>query len=166
MSQPLSGLLLGAVLGGNLLAASWGCNKVREASADQVAAASTATAPGGASSEGANYAVKLVVTGPCHKGQTCTADVIIQAKGDYHMNDKYPYKFKTHDPPPSGLTYPKPVVGRDDGQFEEKRGVLKVPFVADAAGDKTVGGTLSFSVCSSQNCLMDKQALETTVKVD
>ena len=163
MSQALSGLLRKTVLGAGLLAGSWACSKVSEASPDH---ASGTTPLGGPTSESPNYAVQLVPSGPCHKGQTCTADVIIQAKGDYHMNDKYPYKFKVQEPPAEGLKYPKPVLGRDDGQFEEKRAVLKVPFVVETAGDKKVGGTLPFSVCSSQNCLMDKQALETTVKVD
>jgi hypothetical protein len=57
-------------------------------------------------------------------------------------------------------------VGRSDGVFEEKKAVLAVPFVADGPGERTVGGTLSLSVCSQANCLMDKPALEATVKVE
>ena len=44
--------------------------------------------------------------------------------------------------------------------------VLKVPFIAESVGDKKVAGTLSLSVCSAANCLMDKQPLEVTVKVE
>jgi len=159
-------IVLGTLLGATLVTAGFGCGKVSEASVGQTGVAPSPGAPAGPSSEGANYAVQLVVSAPCHKGQTCTADVIIQAKGDYHMNEKYPYKFKAQDPAAPGIKYPKPVVTREDGQFEEKKGVLKVPFTAEEAGERKIGGTLSFSVCSAQNCLMDKQALETTVKVD
>src|SRR6185436_2453996 len=129
-----------------LVAGSFGCSKVSEASADPSASSALVSAAVlGPSAEGANYAVQIVVPAPCHKGQTCTAEVIIQAKGDYHMNDKYPYKFKAQEPAAEGIKYPKPVVTKDDGQFEEKRGVLKVPFLAEA-GERKVGGTLSFSV--------------------
>jgi hypothetical protein len=92
-------------------------------------------------------------------------EVLVEAKGDYHINDKYPYKFKSEDPPPTGMRYPKPVVGKEDGVFEEKKLTLKVPFVSETLGEKRVAGTLSLSVCSAANCLIDKQPLEVTVKV-
>jgi hypothetical protein len=155
---------LGILLGAGLVTVAFGCSKVSEASADRAAPAAAAAA--GPTADGPNYAVQIALAGPCHKGQPCTADVTIQAKGDYHMNDKYPYKFKVQDPAAEGVKYSKAVVTKDDGVFEEKKGVMKVPFVAESSGDKKIGGTLSFSVCSAQNCLMDKQVLETTVKVD
>jgi len=92
--------------------------------------------------------------------------VIVEAKGEYHINDKYPYRFKLEDPPPQGLKYPKPVVGKEDGTMDERKVVLKVPFVSEASGEKKVAGTLSLSVCSAANCLMDKQPLAVTVKVE
>ena len=50
--------------------------------------------------------------------------------------------------------------------MDQRKVVLKVPFISEASGDKRVGGTLSLSVCSAANCLMDKQPLEVTVKVE
>jgi hypothetical protein len=108
----------------------------------------------------------LDVAEACRSGKACTVRAVVLAKGDYHINDKYPYKFVTQDPPQRGVTYPTPIVGRDNGVFQEKKAVLSVPFVADGPGEKTVGGTLSLSVCSTANCLMDKLVLETTVKVE
>jgi hypothetical protein len=58
------------------------------------------------------------------------------------------------------------VVGKEDGTMDERKVVLKVPFVSEASGEKKVAGTLSLSVCSAANCLMDKQPLAVTVKVE
>src|SRR4051794_13190579 len=131
MSDARWGFLPAIVVGGSLLAGAVGCGKVSEASPDRVSAAPLSTTPSAPLAEGANYAIAIVVKAPCHQGQACSADVTIEAKGDYHINDKYPYKFKAQDPPTAGLKYPKPVLGKEDGQFEEKKGVLKVPFIAD-----------------------------------
>lgn len=152
-----------------LLAAATGCGKVSEAA--PMAAASQAPPPSGAgpsvpSMENANYRAQIRPAGACKKDQLCGAEVLVEAKGDYHINDKYPYKFKLEDPAPSGMRYPKPVVGKEDATMDEHKVVLKVPFVSEGTGDKRVSGTLSLSVCSAANCLMDKQPLEVTVKVE
>jgi hypothetical protein len=162
------------VMLGALGMAAVGCGKVSEA-APSAAGAQGATAapnaaepmaPGGASFDNANYSAKIASAGPCKKDQTCTAEIVVLAKGEYHINDKYPYRFKLEDPPPAGVKYPKPVIGKEDGTMDEHKVTLKVPFVPASAGDKKVAGTLSLSVCSAANCLMDKQQLDLTVKVD
>jgi hypothetical protein len=151
-----------------VLVAENGCAKVSEAAPG--AAASQAPLSGGAPSvpsmENANYRAQIRPAGACKKDQLCATEVLVEAKGEYHINDKYPYKFKLEDPPPSGMRYPKPVVGKEDGTMDEHKVVLKVPFVSESTGQKKVSGTLSLSVCSAANCLMDKQPLEVTVKVE
>ena len=156
-----------------LLAA--GCSKVSEAAPSAANApaspnaavnAAQPAAVGAASFDNANYSARIASGGPCKKDQTCSAEVVVQAKGEYHINDKYPYRFKLEDPPPTGLKYPKPVIGKEDGTMDEHKVTLKVPFVPASAGDKKVAGTLSLSVCSASNCLMDKQQLDLTVKVE
>src|SRR5689334_5657087 len=128
-----------------------GCGKVSEAapSAGSVQnapampnAAAQPAALGAASLDNANYSAKIVSAGPCKKDQTCSAEIVVQAKGDYHINDKYPYRFKLDDPPPAGVKYPKPVIGKEDGTMDEHKVTLKVPFVPVSAGDKKVAGTL------------------------
>jgi hypothetical protein len=159
--------------------AAVGCGKVSEAAPSAGTAQSAPASPnvasnaaaqpaavGAASFDNANYSAKIASAGPCKKDQTCAAEIVVQAKGDYHINDKYPYRFKLEDPPPAGLKYPKPVIGKEDGTMDEHKVTLKVPFVPSSAGDKKVAGTLSLSVCSAANCLMDKQQLDLTVKVD
>lgn len=116
--------------------------------------------------ENANYTVKLETSGPYKKDQQGIVRVVLTTKGDYHINKQYPYKFKTQDPPADGVTYPKKVVPKDDGTYEEKKAVLPVPFVPTKSGEVTVGGTFSLSVCTDANCLMDKAQLEIAVKVE
>jgi hypothetical protein len=151
-----------------------GCGKVSEAAPGSSAAALAAAPPPSASStplvgvpmvEHANYSARIAPLGVCRKDQPCAVEITVAAKGDYHINDKYPYRFKL-DEPPVAVRYPKPVVGKEDATVEERKVTLKVPFVAESAGDKKISGTLSLSVCSAANCLMDKQSLEVAVKVE
>jgi len=156
--------------------AAAGCGKVSEAAPSSanaqtspnvvVNATAEPAAIGAASFDNANYSARIASAGPCKKDQTCTAEVVVQAKGDYHINDKYPYRFKLEDPPAAGLKYPKAVISKEDGTMDEHKVTLMVPFVPASAGDKKVAGTLSLSVCSAANCLMDKQQLDLTVKVE
>jgi len=157
---------LGAILLVTLIGAGSGCSKVSEASADRDKREAPAAGPARPSLESANYRAEIKSSGACRKDNTCAVEVLVEAKGDYHINDKYPYRFKVEDPPPPGIKYPKPVVGKEDGTMDQRKVVLKVPFISEASGDKRVGGTLSLSVCSAANCLMDKQPLEVTVKVE
>jgi hypothetical protein len=157
---------LGAILLVTLIGAGSGCSKVSEASADRDKREAPAAGPARPSLENANYRAEIKSSGACRKDNTCSVEVLVEAKGEYHINDKYPYRFKLEDPPPQGIKYPKPVVGKEDGTMDQRKVVLKVPFISEASGDKRVGGTLSLSVCSAANCLMDKQPLEVTVKVE
>ncbi len=59
-----------------------------------------------------------------------------------------------------GRSYPKPLLKREDGVFDETKGVFKVPFVAAKKGKTKVAGVLFVSFCSAANCLMQKQELE------
>jgi hypothetical protein len=153
---------------GGALAAGSACGKVSEAAPGAVTnqAPPLGAGPSVPSIENANYRAQIRPAGACKKDQLCATEVLVEAKGEYHINDKYPYKFKLEDPPPPAMRYPKPVVGKEDATMDEHKVVLKVPFVSEATGDKKVSGTLSLSVCSAANCLMDKQPLEVTVKVE
>jgi hypothetical protein len=110
------------------------------------------------------YTVEMKTSGACSAGKECKAEITLAAKGDFHVNDKYPLKFKAADPAPEGLTFTKAVVKREDGKFEEKKGSLPVAFTVAKAGKVKVGGTLSFSVCSDATCMMDKVDLEVEVE--
>ncbi len=128
--------------------------------------AMVAAASDGPSYENDNYKVRLERVGTYKKGENGLVKVIIETKGAYHINKQYPYKFATQNPPADGVTYPKSIVPRTEGTFEDRRGELPVAFVASKNGEVKVGGTFSLSVCTDANCLMDKRVLDITLKID
>jgi hypothetical protein len=110
------------------------------------------------------YTAEIVAGSAYKAGAEGTVTVTFAAKGEYHINAQYPYKFKANAPS-EGLTYPKPTLQRADGKFEATRGSFVVPFVAAKAGKVAVGGLLFMSVCTASNCVMEKVPLELLVDV-
>lgn len=95
-------------------------------------------------------------------GKSATARVVLDAVAPFHCNDKYPYKF-TIEPTP-GVTYPSTTL--KDMQIGERRSTMAVPFTVNEPGKKTLTGELSFSVCTDDKCLIEKQKLTVTVDVE
>ena len=109
------------------------------------------------------YTVELRAAGACKAGSECKVEVSLKSKGEFHINDKYPIKFKGREG--QGLSYTKAVVPRDDGKFAQKEGTLPIGFTPAKAGKAQVAGTFSFSVCTDANCLMEKVDLDLDVDV-
>jgi hypothetical protein len=154
-------LSLASLSGLALLAA--GCSK-SEAATMRRASSETTSVGAAAKAETENYVAEITASGSYKAGAEGTVEVVLVPKAGYHTNAQYPYKFKLSDPP-DGVSFPKPILSRADGNFEEKRGSFKVPFVAAKAGKATINGTLSLSVCSEANCIMDTVPLEVAVEV-
>ena len=114
--------------------------------------------------EAESYLVEISTGSPSRAGATGSVRVSLTAKGGFHINDQYPYRFRA-SPPVDGVSYPKPVLERVDGQFEEKTAVFVLPFVASHAGQFSVGGVLNLSVCSPTSCIVQKAPLALTVSV-
>lgn len=112
-----------------------------------------------------SFTVELKASGPYKKGVEGTVELVLKSKGGHHVNQDYPAKFKVADPAPEGITFPKKILKKEDGKFEEHEATLKIPFVAANAGKAKIGGTFSFSVCSDKNCFMEKADLEVEVDV-
>jgi hypothetical protein len=155
-----------AALGAIFFAVAAGCNQSQAAPTPaSTGTAQTPTPAAGPRVDAPNYAIEMKAAGPYKAGQEGTVLLTLVSKGDYHINPQYPYRVKLAEGTPN-VTYPKPVLQRADGTFEEKRASFKVPFVAAKAGKATIKGTLSLSVCSEANCLMEKQELELGVDVN
>jgi hypothetical protein len=120
--------------------------------------------PSTAKVEADTYLVEITAGGPYRSGAPGSVKVSLTAKAGFHINDQYPYRFNT-SPPSQDVSYPKPVLERADGQFEEKTAVFILPFVASHAGQFTVGGVLKLSVCSPTSCIVQKAPLAVSVTV-
>jgi hypothetical protein len=114
--------------------------------------------------EADSYLVEISAGSPSRAGATGSVRVSLTAKGGFHINDQYPYRFRALSPV-DGVSYPRPVLERSDGQFEEKSAVFQLPFVASHSGQFSVGGVLSLSVCSPTSCIVQKAPVAVTVTV-
>jgi hypothetical protein len=50
-------------------------------------------------------------------------------------------------------------------RVDGKRATMPIPFVGTSAGSHAVGGTLSFSTCTEDKCLVDRAHLTVVVEV-
>ena len=148
--------------------ASAGCSPSEAATpaGAAVEAAAPAPAAAGPKVDTDTYTIEMKASGKSKAGQESLVEVTLVPKGEYHINEKYPIKFKVADPAAAGVKYPKPLLKREDGTIDLKKGLFKVPFVADKAGKASVSGVLYLSVCSDANCIMDKQELAASVDVE
>jgi hypothetical protein len=120
--------------------------------------------PAASKLEADTYLVEIAAMGPYKSGATGSVKVTLTTKGVFHINAQYPYRFKTA-PPADGVSYPKAVLERADGQFAEKTAVFDLPFVASHAGTFEVGGVFNLSVCSPNSCIVQKAPLDISVSV-
>jgi hypothetical protein len=111
-----------------------------------------------------NFELSMAPKGPYKVGQAGEVSVLLEAKAGFKVNDKYPYKFKLKEAP--GVKFPAPVVGKDAVKLEEKRATLPVHFTPEAAGKHSIGGQLSFSVCTDDKCLIEKRDLALEIQAD
>jgi hypothetical protein len=111
----------------------------------------------------ANFELTLTGAGPYRAGQPGQAEVVLIAKEPFHVNEKYPYKFKLESA--AGLKFPNMIVKDDAVKLEKQRAVVSVPFTPEAAGAKKLAGQLSFSVCTDERCLIEKRDLALAIDV-
>lgn len=136
-----------------------------EAAARGVLAETNQLLPAASRAETDSYAVEIKTVGTYAAGKEGRVDIVLTAKDPFHVNDAYPFKFRTSDPAPEGVKYPKPLLSRADGKIDQKTATFSLPFIASKAGKHKIGGTLSLSVCSPASCLMEKVELEVDVDV-
>jgi hypothetical protein len=156
-----SGLSLLLVTGA--VAGLAGCGKSEAATSRTVTPEST-TVGATSKAETENFVAEMTADSAYKAGTEGNVSVTLTTRNGHHTNAQYPYKFKL-DAAPDGVSFPKPILQRADGTFEETKGQFKVPFTAAKAGKVTLAGTLSLSVCSDAHCIIDKVALEVPVDV-
>jgi hypothetical protein len=142
------------------------------ASAASVAPMPTADGPAGKSPPGEPvkgpvvteepFQAWLQAVSPVAAGGPASVEAVLVANPPYHCNAEYPHKFKLGAAPP-GLAYPEPIA--KGMQVTPSRSVLKVPVQAQSAGKATVSGTLQFSVCDDERCLVEKKELSLNLEV-
>ena len=129
------------------------------ASPPQAEAQAASAAPAvEAASKYSEPAFELVIEpkGSYAGGQAGEAEIVLAAKAPFHVNEKYPYKFKIKETP--GLRFANLIVSKDLVKLEPARATVPVAFTPDA-GKHTLAGQLSFSVCTADQCMIEKRDL-------
>lgn len=129
-----------------------------EESPDGASALGTVTGP---PATGEGFSVHLETTDALKVGQAATLNAVLKAKEPFKCNDKYPYKFKFE---PNAAVTPQSEVVRGV-KIEGKQATLTTSITPKAVGKHTVAGELSFSVCTPDKCLVEKQRLTISFEV-
>jgi len=122
---------------------------------------------------GNNFTVNANVAA-CSANADCKIDLKLEAKGDFHVNKEYPYKFKATAA--NGVTFlGKDAAGADTfsktaGDFtldsgNEKLGTMTIKFKPASKGAVTIAGVFKLSVCSAQNCQLETANVSIPVTV-
>jgi invasion protein IalB len=138
----------------------------RGSSAEAPAQATPPDARAGSRAEGEAWTVALDASGECRAGRPCSARLRIAAKAGYHVNLDYPTLFRpagsagidfAADRVPIGAALTRlPCADLLEQACEVS---APVPFVARANGPVRVAGTLAFSVCNPERCLIERVPL-------
>ena len=127
----------------------------------KAAAGSTKQLVRGASAKDEPFEAWLEADAPLTANGKAELRLVLEAKGPYKCNDSYPYKFKVASS--SGVSVADPAV--KGMQIGKKRSTMPIPVSVGAAGRATLSGELSFSVCTEDKCLIEKQTLSISVDV-
>jgi hypothetical protein len=131
-------------------------------------AVAVADAPPGDHAEGLGWSVRLAPP-TSRVGKPSTVSVQVSSRGGYHVNLDYPMAFRPSAE--STVTFEGARIplrpsstSPCEGRPKESCSVtLDLPFVAPAAGEARLDGTLAFSVCSAERCLIEKVPLGTRI---
>jgi hypothetical protein len=142
------------------------CSKGESKPSSEPAASAEPAAPSGGQAKYEDPAFELVMR-PASEfvaGKPGVVEIQVEARGGYHMNDTYPYRFKTAAS--DGVKFGAPVFEKSAMQLEAARGTMKVDVTPESAGAKSVSGMFHFSVCSADRCLVEKRELKLPLAVN
>jgi hypothetical protein len=109
------------------------------------------------------FKLALEPGGDYQAGKEGIVTVTLSALPPFKVNDQYPHKFKAKDAP--GVKFASAVFGKDKAKLEKQSLTLPVRFSPEKSGKVTVAGQFSFSVCTDENCLLEKRDLALTLDV-
>lgn len=120
--------------------------------------------------EASEWIVTAHSVGRVLRGSPAHVEMEVTSRAGFHLNDDYPLNFKPK--PSSAAKFERPRIDRGDGiTFETcqsdpaHRCLAHIPvtFTPTVVGEMEVSGTLAFSVCDPDRCLIKK--IELTVPV-
>ncbi len=103
--------------------------------------------------EGGNYDLKPEVVGECKVGQECVVKLTATTKGEFHVNDSYPFKLTLAAPGvefhgSGGATF----AASDFERQGKTVGVMTIKFKPAAKGPITLAGKYKVCFCTDKEC--------------
>jgi hypothetical protein len=132
---------------------------------DKVSSLPITVATAKAHADGKHYALDVTAPGTITVGGAGAFQVTLVAKDGYHINDEFPYKLKAAADPQGIVTFDTPELARKDGKYTKTDARFELKFTGAHAGVAKIGGTMSVSVCTKKECVVDKIELEVPVTV-
>lgn len=127
--------------------------------------AATAPAPAtvrrGPAAKGEGFNVWLEGKSEYALNEPASLTIVLTAEAPFKCNDQYPYRFTVASAP--GLQASESVVRGMN--VDKERSTMTVPFTPIQKGSHTLSGELSFSVCTDDKCLIEKETLTFPVDV-
>ena len=174
MTRPVHSLVLAAGTALLVLGCSPGGAGQATAPAPAAAAAPTASpapaTPAGPRAEGEAYQVALELPATAKAGEAAAARVVVTARGPYHVNRDYPMAFRpdaasTARVPGERVPLGEGAVRTACAAFPGEDCSVSAPlaFTAVVPGATRLSGTVAFSVCNPDRCLIEKVPLAATV---
>jgi hypothetical protein len=104
--------------------------------------------------QGGNYDLKPEVQGECKAGAECVVKLTATTKGEFHVNDTYPFKLTLNAVPGVELHGSGGAVFTG-GDFERQGktvGVMTIKFKPQAKGAITLAGKYKVCFCTEKEC--------------
>ena len=96
--------------------------------------------------------MKTEVVGECKAGAECVARITVTSKGEFHVNDTYPFKFTAAAPNVEFHGSAGNVYTGGDFAREKTKGTMTIKFKPAAKGAVTITGKYKICICSDKIC--------------
>ncbi len=115
-----------------------------------------------AGTQDASFSVSLQVPGVFKVGTPGALQALLTVKAPYHVNAEYPHRLEMQ--PGGAVAFEKSRIGREAAQIQPDRMSIPVTLTVSQPGRHTVAGTLSFSLCTAEKCVMEKRPVTATIE--
>lgn len=121
--------------------------------------------------EGVEWVVMGRLVGRAVRGSNARLEVVVTTRAGYHLNDDYPLNFRPKAS--ASAAFERPRVDRADGMAFERcerdaahscTARIPVTFTPKVVGAVEVGGTVAFSACDPDRCIIKKVDLTVPVQ--
>ena len=126
--------------------------------------------PAGSRAEGEAFLVELEPPATARAGEAATARVVVTARGPYHVNRDYPMAFRPDAASTARFAGERVALGEGavrtacrDFPGEDCTVSAPLAFTASSSGETRLSGTVAFSVCNPDRCLIEKVPLSAPV---